>query len=434
MIQKRFFFDYVSKVIRYTGFLLILFSFSAPAQTAGKAAEIDTYIKPLAKANQFSGVILAFYNGKVIYEKSFGMAQAEHDVPNRINTVFSIASVTKPMTQTIAIRLSEEGKLNLQDKLSKWIPDFPDGDRITIDMLIQHSSGIPHRATTEEEESLRYTAEDMVEKARHVKLIFKPGERSAYSSLGYSVLARVLELAAGKSYSRILKEYVFTPAGMKDSVDYNGEMILPHRAQEYFLEPAGIVHAPLKDYSFLVGAGSVFSTAHDIFNFGEAVINGRYGAAVKNNLLTDQVFSANGVTGAFRCFVTLDSRKDFGFVVLSNLSSGANDLLVRDLQNILQNRPVSSPPEIPGFIINPIPVERLKEYVGVYTFPNFTNRITIKNDQLISGNYKIFPLGNDRFFRFADYATLTFIRNSDGVIKDMEWKGTDIKTTGTKQP
>jgi CubicO group peptidase (beta-lactamase class C family) len=399
---------------------MLLLPISVAAQMK-KVAEIDAYVKPLVRVNHFSGVILASYKGKVIYEKAFGLAQAELGVPNRADTVFGIASVTKPMTMTIALRLIEDGKLGRQDKLNKWLPDFPKGEQITVEMLMLHRSGIPHRASSPEaEESLRYTAADMVEKAKQTPLAFQPGEREMYSSLGFSVLARVLELAAGKSFAQLLQEYVFNPAGMKDSTEFNGETILPRRAQEYFLEPSGLVHAPLKDYSFLVGAGSVFSTAHDVFRFGESVLNGTYGADVKKVLVEEGGFGENGVSNGFRCYV--DAEKDFGFVVISNLQSGANDLLVRDLPRILQDKPVS-PPSPPNFSFSRFSTEQLREYVGAYKFANFTNTIVLKGDQLISGDYKIFPIGKDRFYRLADYATLTFIRNADGAIKGLEWDG-----------
>jgi CubicO group peptidase (beta-lactamase class C family) len=407
---------------------MLLLAVSVAAQMK-KVAEIDAYVKPLVAINQLSGVILASYNGEVIYEKAFGLAQAELGVPNRADTVFGIASVTKPMTVTVALRLIEEGKLGRQDKLSKWLPDFPKGEQITVEMLMLHRSGIPHRGTRPEEESLRYTAADMVEKAKQVPLAFEPGEREMYSSLGYSVLARVLELAAGKSYAQLLQEYVFNPAGMKDSTDFNGERILPRRAQDYLLEPSGLVHPPLKDYSFLVGAGSVFSTADDVYRFGESVLNGTYGASVKKQLVDEGVFGENGVTNGFRCYVWVE--KDFGFVVISNLQSGANDLLVRDLRNILQDKPVS-PPSPPNFSFSRLSAQQLREYVGAYKFPNFTNTIVLEGDQLISGDYKIFPIGKDRFFRLADYATLTFLRNADGTIKGLGWEGVRGKWEGVK--
>jgi len=421
MIQQR-----KSIIVKLTILLLVPASVAAQMK---KAAEIDAYVRPLVRANQLSGVILGSYKGKVIYEKAFGVAQAELGVLNRADTIFGIGSITKPMTMVIALRLIDEGKLGRQDKLSKWVPDFPKGDQITVEMLMLHRSGIPHCGTKEEEEALRYTTADMVEKAKHVPLAFQPGEREMYSSLGYSVLARILELASGKNYLQLLQEYVFKPAGMKDSTDFNGKTILPRRAQEYFLEPSGLVHSPLKDYSFLVGAGSVFSTAHDVFSFGESVLNGTYGASVQKQLVEDGVFGDNGVSNGFRCYVWV--QKDFGFVVISNLQSGATELLVRDLRNILQDKPVS-PPSPPNFNYSKLSAEQLREYVGAYKFPRFTNRIVLEGDQLISGDYKIYPIGKDRFFRLADYATLTFTRNADGTIKGLKWDAVRGNFEGVK--
>jgi hypothetical protein len=299
-------------------------------------------------------------------------------------------------------------------------------------MLMLHRSGIPHRGTKPEEESLRYTAADMVEKARGVPLMFQPGERESYSSLGYSVLARVLEIASGKSFGQLLQDYIFAPAGMKDSVEFNGERMLRRRAQEYFLEPSGLVHAPLKDYSFLVGAGSVFSTAQDVFKFGEAVMSGKYGPGVRQALSDKDEFFDNGVSNGFRCYVDIDKQKEFGFVLISNLQSGANDLLVHELPNILQGKRVA-PPTPPDLTIGDLPSERLKEYVGSYKFAKFTNRIVLEGNQLISGDSKIFPIGTDRFYRFADFATLTFIRNPDGTIKGLQWEGVAFKGMGMRQ-
>jgi hypothetical protein len=130
--------------------------------------------------------------------------------------------------------------------------------------------------------------------------------------------------------------------------------------------------------------------------------------------------------------VMIDSQKDFGLVVISNLQSGANDLLVRDLPNILQDKPVSAP-KVPSVKLVRISAERMKEYVGAYKFEGFTNNITLSSNQLVSGDYKIFPIGVDRFFRLADYATLTFIRNANGAIKGLEWEGVNFKGVGIRQ-
>src|SRR5688572_1390577 len=108
----------------------LLFTSMAAGQSA-KAKQIDELVQPLARTEQFSGVVLASENGQVIYEKAFGMANAELKVPNTVNTRIGIASVTKPMTSIILLRLLEEKKLALEDKVSKFIPDFPNGEKIT---------------------------------------------------------------------------------------------------------------------------------------------------------------------------------------------------------------------------------------------------------------------------------------------------------------
>src|ERR1700674_6312 len=147
----------VIREMTFTLCLLLLLIQSSFAQSP-KAKAIDDYIDPFAKAGQFSGVVLAAENGKVIYEKAFGLANADFKIPNQLNTRIGIASLTKGMTFVIVTRLIESGKISLNDKLSKYISDFPNGDRITIDMLVNHRSGIPHRVMKPEEESLPYTS------------------------------------------------------------------------------------------------------------------------------------------------------------------------------------------------------------------------------------------------------------------------------------
>src|SRR5260370_24016857 len=131
----------VGYVALFQLFLFVQISFGQPL----KGKQIDAYLDPLVKASQFSGVVLAAENGKVIYEKAFGLANADFKIPNQVNTRIGIASLTKDMTFVIVTRLIESGKISLNDKLSKYISDFPNGDKITIDMLVSHRSGIPHR-------------------------------------------------------------------------------------------------------------------------------------------------------------------------------------------------------------------------------------------------------------------------------------------------
>ena len=274
-----------TKYAAFASCLVVLLLAQPYFAQSDKAKKIDQFISPFGTSNQFAGVVLAAEDGKVIYEKAFGVANADYNIPNQLNTRIGIASITKYMTYVILYRLIESNKIALTDKLSQYIPDFPNGDKITIEMLARHRSGIPHRVMPPEAESVTYSSAEFVEKVKQAKLAFEPGTSNLYSSAGYAVLARVLEIVSGKNYSQLLAEYVFKPAGMTDSIDFPGDAIIQRRAQDYYLSPAGLVNVPLKNYSFLVGAGSVYSTARDVYSFGDAFLDGKYVVAVKTLLV-----------------------------------------------------------------------------------------------------------------------------------------------------
>ena|SRR5215213_6730369 len=422
------------KIIVVCFFLLglVLLPLNVAGQSS-KAQEIDDYIKPFANANQFWGVVVAAQDGKIIYEKAFGLANADFKIPNQPNTRFGIASITKPMTGVILTRLIEEKKIAAEDKLSKYIPDFPSGDKITIQMLRSHRSGILHRVMKPEEETIAYTSAEFVEKVKQAKLAFEPGTQRLYSSGGYAVLARVLEIASGKPYAQLLQEYVFTPAAMQDSLDFNSEIIMERRSQDYMLDAKGVVNAPLKDYSFLVGAGSVFSTAKDVYKFGEAVLDGKYGEAAKTNAVTNNEIAASGNTNGHRSFLKINRDKKWGYVMISNLGSGAFDIIQTNVEAILDGKQVA-PPIVPNPKIIPNPNANLAEYTGRYVSQQIgATEIVIKNGILQSGDIKLYPTGIDRFFEYKFFGDVTFIRDGAGKIKEIKWASPGFESIWVRQ-
>jgi CubicO group peptidase (beta-lactamase class C family) len=337
------------------------------------------------------------------------------------------------MTGVVLQRLIEEKKIAPEDRLSKFIPDFPNGDKITIQLLRSHRSGIPHRVMRPEEESLGYTSAEFVERVKAAKLAFEPGAQRLYSSAGYAVLARALEIASGKPYAQLLREYVFAPAGMTDSLDFDGETIMERRSQDYLLEAGGVVNAPLKDYSFLVGAGSVYSTARDVYKFGEAVLDGKYGAASVASFVRDNEISANGSTNGHRAYFKINRAKKWGFVFVSNLNSGANDMIQAAVESILDGKPVA-PPAAPAPKIVANPNKNLSEFLGQYVREGGGSfEVNVRNGVLRAGEIKLYPTGADRFFEYRYYGDVTFVRDAAGRVKEIKWASPGFVSTWVRQ-
>ena len=399
---------------------------------AEKAKKLDQFIAPFATANQFSGVVLASENGKVIYEKAFGLANADFKIQNQLNTRIGIASITKHMTAVILNRLIEANKIALADKLNKYIPDFPNGDKITIEMLARHRSGIPHRVMPPEAESLAYTSAEFIEKVKKAQLAFEPGTGRLYSSAGYAVLARVLEIVSDKTFAQLLDEYVFKPAGMTDSVDFDGEMVMERRAQDYYLSPNGLVNVPLKNYSFLVGAGSVYGTARDVYRFGEAVLDGKYGEGVKTSLVGETTFSGSGSTNGHRSYFEIARDKRYGYVIVSN-SAGAFDVISQGVLQILQGKePTVKSFTIPKIIANPN--KDLTEFLGRYKRTDGAEaEIVLKNGFLHSGDIKLYPTRVDCFFEYRFFGDVCFVRDTSSKVKEIKWRGASFDFTWVKQ-
>ncbi len=398
-----------------------------------KSKKIDDLIMPVAATQQFSGVVVASENGKIIYEKAFGMANAELKVPNSVNSRIGIASITKPMTSIILLRLIEQQKIGLEDKLTKSIPDFPNGEKITVSMLAFHRSGIPHRVMPPEQETRPFSTAEFIDVVKKANLAFEPGSQRLYSSAGFSVLARVLEIASGETYAQLLKKYVFDPAGMKDSVDWESHLIIERRVQDYLRDERGYVNAPFKDYSFLVGAGSVLSTASDVHKFGLAVIDGKYGEAAKPNFIREGLMSASGSTNGRRAYLEIKEDKSYGLVILSNMASGSFDFVQRGMTEILQGKePSVKTLSVPKF--DPAANKDLADFVGSYTRTDGgAFNIELSNGSLFSGDIKLLSVKPNCFFDFRFYGDVCFSRDDGGKVSRIRWRGLTFDLSGTKQ-
>src|SRR6267378_5020585 len=166
-------------------------------------AEVDAFVQPYMEGNNFSGSILIARQGKVLISKGYGMADYELSVPNTPQTRFHLASLTKSFTAAAIMILQEQGKLSVEDPLKKFVPDYPNGDKITIHHLLTHRSGIPNVNNFPEygSKSLsRMSLDEIIRMFKDKPLEFEPGARYRYSNSNYNLLAFIIEKTSGKSY------------------------------------------------------------------------------------------------------------------------------------------------------------------------------------------------------------------------------------------
>lgn len=222
------------------------------------------------------GTILVARKGRVLFRRSYGMANYELQVPNSPETRFHIASVSKPFTAAAILQLQEQGRLRVADPLSRYVPDFPNGGRMTLDNLLTHSSGVPDINDVADYDTFARSPHTLLETvARFANLPseFQPGSRYHYSNSNYNLQALVLEKVTGESYGEYLRKHILDPLGMQAS-GHDGEAsrLIPLAASGY--RPAGITgyeKARYVDWSSKTGSGSMYSTVDDLYRFDRAL-------------------------------------------------------------------------------------------------------------------------------------------------------------------
>lgn len=387
------------------------------------AQRVENYLKPLVEAGEVSGTLLLAQGPCIILEKSYGLSDRQRQIPNRPSTLFAIASITKPLTDIILDRLVEQHRLALSDSLYRWLPDFPRARDITVEELRSHRAGIPHRVTTLTEELEPHSATDMVRLAEKRPLLFEPGKEVSYSSAGYSVLARVLEIASGRSYADLLREFVFDPARVTRSLDATQTPASGLKAVSYFRGPTGLVPAPRRNLSFLVGAGSVYSTPADLFRILRALVDGAYGAPERDSVLTHRGVAWTGITSSYAAFVAYDVKTDRTVIFTSNIYTGALPLLQQNIPRIMggDTAPVAHAPHVRAV---PISREVQKRLEGSYAAgPHQAALLHFISPTLVEiGEAHLIPTSDTSFFAPESYSEVSVGFSPDGTVDRLEWR------------
>jgi serine beta-lactamase-like protein LACTB len=250
----------------------------AAAQTISSetAARVDRIAAKAMVEQQIPAISVAVaLNGQIQYQKAFGKADLENDIPATPETLFRTGSIAKPMTAVATMRLVEDGKLDLDTPVQKYCPAFPKKPwTITTRELLGHVSGIRHYKEGETENTRHYAKlSDGFAIFAGDPLRFEPGTKYQYSTYGFSVIGCALEGATGKTYSEIMQQEVFEPAHMTYTFVDDFE-IVPHRARGYSKRNGKVVNAGLMDSSYKIPGGGYVSTPGDLATLADALLAG----------------------------------------------------------------------------------------------------------------------------------------------------------------
>jgi len=228
---------------------LLAAALPAAAETAearpAASQKADVLLSGLIETNDPGLAVLVAQDGRILFEKSYGLADREHRVPVISQTTFRIGSIGKQFTASAILKLQEEGKLSVNDKLSKYIPDFPRGNEVTLRHLLTHTSGIQDHTDDLNilSQTNATTTEAIIETIKKNSYDFEPGAKWSYDNSGYVLLGYIVEKVSGQSYGDFLRENFFRRLGMTNTGVYRAHLGLPHEALGYSLEGAEFTNA-----------------------------------------------------------------------------------------------------------------------------------------------------------------------------------------------
>lgn len=251
----------------------------------GQSLDITNYIDTYAKENNFNGTILITKESKISYHKSFGLANFQFKIPNKIETKYKVASITKLFTSVLVMQLYEQGKLQLDKTIKDYLPDYrgEGGDKIKIYQLLNHTSGMANIDTvTSISSALKNglpvyqkprTSDELLNDLCSGKLVNEPGKIFDYNNAEYIILGKIIEKIHNKTYEQVVTENILLPLKMKNSGLLYQQNIINDLADTYFYrDDIGKIVPDLPVYNEnWYAAGAMYSTTNDLSLFTNAL-------------------------------------------------------------------------------------------------------------------------------------------------------------------
>lgn len=429
------------KLAHRTAALLLSTTLLLTVASSAQTDKVDDYVKSQMESQKIPGLSIAVVrNGEIIKAKGYGFANLELNVPASPETIYQSGSVGKQFTAAAVMMLVEEGKLALDDNISKYFADTPESwSKITIRNLLTHTAG-----TTDYPKDFDfrrdYTEDELLKKAQAIPLAFAPGEKWSYSNVGYVTLGILLSKVTGKFYGDLLKERIFQPLGMSTARIINEADIVKNRAAGYRISKGEVKNQEWVSPSMNTTAdGSLYLSVLDMAKWDAAL----YTEILLKKSSLDQIWTPvklnSGLTrpygfgwafadvrghkiiehgGAWQGFTTYIARyvDDKLTVIVMTNRAGANPGLIAHGVAGLYN-PELAPIERKEVKVDPALFD---QYAGQYELaPGVVAVITREADKLwlqASGQPRVqlFPESETKFFLKIVDAQVTFVKDATG--------------------
>ncbi len=395
--------------------------------------------------------VLVARDGKIAFQGGFGFADIAKKTPVTVETKFRIGSIFKQFTAAAILKLAEDKKLSVADPLSKFFPDFPRAEKITLHQLLTHTSGI--HSYTDKPDFLSHVSESiepgkLIESFKNDAPDFAPGAGFHYNNSAYFLLGEIVAKVSGKAFGDYLRDTFFTPLEMKSTGIFVNSAPPTAMALGYSFADGKSTPALDWDMSWAGGAGALYSTVGDLFRWNEALFGGRVLNAESFKAATTPVALPAGVDGMKYGYglVMYEVKRLRAIGHGGGLNGWSSDLVrlpdqnctVVVLANALPPPPGLAPSEISRSAAEKILADEIKKlppmsedksvdpktfaaFVGRYDYKGAILSVTAEDGHLFAQltgqpKWEIFPKGADEFFWKVADAQVVFLRNEKGEV------------------
>ena len=449
--------NWLAVAVMNAGLLLGSAVAEPPPSAEALAANADEYCRAHVSVNQFSGSALVARGTEVLFAKGYGLASVEHQVPNTPQTKFRLGSITKQFTAMAILILQEQGKLSVDDLVTKHVDGCPEAWKdVTIHHLLTHTSGIPsftslpgYGASMPLSSSPKLT----LDRVRDMPLEFTPGEKFVYSNSGYVLLGQIIEKVSGKPYEKFLPEVIFEPLGMKDTGYDFAAPIIPHRAAGYRRIGDQLANAAYLDMTIPHAAGALYSTALDLHRWSVALDEGKlissgayekmftpfketygYGWFIDKQFGRKRIGHGGGING-FSTYIGRIPDEKLCVVVLSNLEGSPPAAIAGGLAAIALGEKYDIPKERKFIAVDG---KVLGSLVGEYEIgPGFVLTISRDGEKLIGqatgqGKTELRAESETQFYVKEASAEIAFVKDDDGKVTKLILRQGGRETEGKR--